>query len=95
MDKVEQILNLVKTTELNVTSIAKEVGLTKEDVTKILIEHEYYRLVDNPRARFFSVKKLHDAAIDYVNNFNGKVSINDYIKERGVEPQVFRDYIKK
>ena len=74
MDKIEQILNLVKTTELNVSEIAKKVDLSKEDVIKILIDNEYYRLSDNTRAKFFSVKKLHDAAIDYINNFNGKIS---------------------
>ena len=95
MDKIEQILNLVKTTELNLADIAKRVELSKDEVIKILIDNEYYRLADNPRAKFFSVKKLHDAAIDYVNNFNGRISINTFIKERGVEPQVFRDYIKK
>lgn len=95
MEKTEQILNLVKTTELNVADIAKEVSLSKEEVIKILIDNEYYRLADNPRAKFFSVKKLHDAAIDYVTNFNGKISINTFIKERGVEAQVFREYIRK
>ena len=95
MDKTEQILNLVKTTELNITDIAKKVGLSKEDVIKILIHNEYYRLADNPRSKFFSVKKLHDAAIDYINNFNGTLSINTFIKERGVEAQVFREYIRK
>lgn len=95
MDKVEQILNLVKTTELNIKEIAKNVDLNKEQVIKILIDNGYYRLADNPRAKFFSVKKLHDAAIKYVTEFNGKMSINTFIKEHGLEAQVFRNYLKK
>lgn len=62
------VLELVQNSDLNLAEIAKLLKIDKNKIIDFLIENEYYDLKDNDKARFPTVKKLHDAALYFIKS---------------------------
>ena len=62
------VLELVQNSDLNLAEIAKLLKIDKNEIINFLIENEYFDLKNNNKARFPTVKKLHDAALYFINN---------------------------
>lgn len=92
---INQILNLVKTTELNISDFVKQFKVSKEEILELLINEGYLGFKNKPNSRFSSVKKLKAASEYFIEKGCENVTYAEVAKLYGIKKMNFKYYMEE
>lgn len=93
MDKIT-FLQLFQNFNFNLKELEKASKLSRKEIIDILTENQYFGLENNNRIPLESIKKWHNAAEYYFENY-GKVSINKVANKFNIGKGTLMQYLKK
>ena len=91
---MENILQTIENSNLNVSEIAKFHKVSKNEVIKVLIDNEYYSFKENPNARLPSAKRLRKAAKLFIEIGCENTTITKIAEEVGLRKTVLKKYLE-